>query len=113
MSEIRGFHAHVYFDEASLAQARALCEAARDRFALQMGRVHEKLVGPHPCWSCQLAFAPDQFGQVIPWLALNRDGLTVFIHPETGDDLTDHTEHAIWMGEMLDLDLSIFAARDA
>ncbi len=113
MTEIRGFHAHVYFDEASLARARALCEAARDRFALQMGRVHEKLVGPHPRWSCQLAFAPDQFGQVIPWLALNRDGLTVFIHPETGDDLTDHTEHAIWMGEMLDLDLSIFAARDA
>ncbi len=113
MSEIRGFHAHVYFDEASLEQARALCEAARDRFALQMGRMHEKLVGPHPRWSCQLAFAPDQFGQVIPWLALNRDGLTVFIHPETGDDLTDHTEHAIWMGEMLDLDLSIFTARDA
>ena len=110
MSEIRGFHAHVYFDEASLEQARALCEAARDRFAVEMGRMHEKLVGPHPRWSCQLAFEPDQFGQVIPWLALNRDGLTVFIHPETGDDLTDHTDHAMWMGELLTLDLSIFSA---
>ena len=110
MSEIHGFHAHVYFDAASLEQARALCEAARDRFAVEMGRMHQKPVGPHPRWSCQIAFKPEQFGEVIPWLALNRSGLTVFIHPETGDDLTDHTDHALWMGEMLALDLSIFAA---
>ena len=108
MTEIEAFHAHVYFDAARLTQARRLCEDCRDRFGVEMGRVHERPVGPHPDWSCQLAFPPDLFGAVVPWLALNRDGLIVFVHPETGDDLKDHTEHALWMGEVRPLDLSIF-----
>lgn len=108
MASIGGFHAHVYFTGETAEQARALCEAARDRFGVTMGRFHRKLVGPHPCWSCQLAFPPEAFGEVVPWLALNRDGLTIFTHPETGDDLADHTRHAIWMGRMLPLDLSVF-----
>ncbi len=106
MSKICGYHAHVYFDSESVAQARALCEAAGERFGLRVGRVHERPVGPHPRWSCQLAFGPELFGEVIPWLALRRAGLTVFVHPETGDEVKDHTEHALWMGEILELDLS-------
>ena len=57
-SSIRGYHAHVYFSQATIAQARALCEAAAAQFGVVMGRVHEKPVGPHPDWSCQLAFSP-------------------------------------------------------
>ncbi len=106
MSEITGFHAHIYFDDASIGQARALCEAARDEFGVEMGRVHERPVGPHPYWSCQLAFRPETFGSLVPWLATNRNGLSVFVHPETGDAVTDHTDHAIWMGEIADLDIS-------
>jgi len=45
---LRGFHAHVYFDAETVEQARALCEAARDRFGVAMGRMHERPVGPHP-----------------------------------------------------------------
>lgn len=108
MSEITGFHVHVYYTQESLNAARALCEAARDRFDLKMGRMHQKPVGPHPMWSCQLTVPTERFGELIPWLALNRDGLVVFVHPETGDDLADHTRHALWLGAMLPLDLSIF-----
>lgn len=108
MTTVRGFHAHVYYDAATLEKARKLCESASKRFPLKMGRMHERPVGPHPCWSCQLAFAPEHFGSIVPWLALNRDGLVIFIHPETGDDLADHTRHAMWMGKMVTLDLSIF-----
>lgn len=108
MSQITGFHAHVYFDADTVGQATALCERLRDAFALTMGRVHERPVGPHPRWSCQLSVPPTKIGEVVSWLAINRDGLTIFIHAETGDDLADHTKHAIWMGEMLELDLSIF-----
>ena len=39
---------------------------------------------------------------------MNRQSLTVFTHPNTGDDLADHRDHAIWMGEVLDLNLAIF-----
>ncbi len=108
MSEIESFHAHIYFDADTVDQARDLCERGRDEFGVAMGRVHEKLVGPHPMWSCQLTVLPGTFGDFIPWLAMNRDGLIVFIHTNTGYDLTDHTKHTIWMGEMMDLDLSIF-----
>lgn len=68
--------------------------------------MHQKPVGPHPCWSCQLTVRPEDFGQVIPWLALNRNGLIVFIHPDTGEDVKDHSEYAIWMGKVEEINLS-------
>ncbi len=109
-SSIHGFHAHIYYDEKSYAQAEALCLAAREQFDLQMGRMHKKPVGPHPCWSCQLAFAPEVFSDLVPWLAFNRDGLVVLIHPESGDALADHRDRALWMGAIETLDLSMFEA---
>ena len=75
MQPIQGYHAHIYFDASTLDQARALCEEAARLFPVVMGRVHEKPVGPHPDWSCQLAFGPQVVAQVLPWLAMNRKGL--------------------------------------
>ena len=108
-NHIRGYHAHGYFDDNTVDQARALCERARDTFGVVMGRVHERPVGPHPMYSCQLAASVEQFAELLPWLALNRDGLIVFSHPETGNDLEDHRDHGIWLGTGLKLDLSIFS----
>ncbi|MFF7707240.1 DOPA 4,5-dioxygenase family protein [Pseudomonas sp. NPDC007930] len=105
---VQGYHAHIYFDATTLPQARALCEDAARRFPLQMGRVHEKPVGPHPDWSCQLAFGAGLIGEVLPWLAMNRNGLVVFLHPLTGDELADHRDHAIWMGAVRPLKLEMF-----
>lgn len=105
---IKSYHAHVYFEPEDAPRARALCEAAAARFDLVMGRVHERPVGPHPLGSCQLGCSPTVFAALLPWLALNRGGLTVFAHPETGDHLKDHRDHAIWLGETAPLDLSVF-----
>lgn len=102
------YHAHVYFDAATLVQARQLVAAAGEQFGLQVGRVHEKEVGPHPRWSCQLAFGRDQFDAVIPWLDSHRNGLDVFVHGVSGDDLTDHTTHAYWLGQDWPLKLAMF-----
>lgn len=109
---IEDFHAHVYYDAVSFEAARALCEAARDRFGLAMGRMHRQPVGPHPRWSCQLTVPPDRFGAALAWLALHRNGLTLFIHPNTGRALEDHRDHAIWMGELLPLKLELFDRKD-
>lgn len=108
MQRIKGYHAHVYYDASTIDQARALCEEAAHRFGISMGRVHERPVGPHPDWSCQLAFGPELLGIVLPWLVISRHGLVIFLHPDTGNDLLDHTDHAIWMGEIRPLNLSIF-----
>ena len=51
---------------------------------------------------------PDQWGDFSQWMALNRDGLTVFAHTSTGDDLADHSNHVIWFGPSEPLNLAIF-----
>ncbi len=110
---IRGFHAHVYFDSDSVDRARALCEQAAQVFPLKLGRVHERPVGPHPDWSCQLAFKPELFGQLIPWLAMRRAGLVVFIHPISDNDLLDHRDRALWMGAVRPLNLQALSERQS
>jgi len=105
---IRDFHAHIYFDAAEADQARALGAAARARFDIAEGHYHLRPVGPHPRGSVQLTVPADLFGEVAQWLALNRGGLTIFAHANTGDDRADHTQHVIWFGPSEPLDLSIF-----
>jgi DOPA 4,5-dioxygenase len=102
------YHAHVYFDESSVAQARDLCERAATLFGVTMGRVHRKLVGPHPEWSCQLAFDAAQFDALLPWLEQHRGGLSILVHGQTGKSLEDHTANASWLGEPVKLNLSVF-----
>ena len=106
MSQITGYHAHVYFDAAGREQARRLCEAAGSAVGVVVGRMHDKPIGPHPLGSCQLAFGPEKFAAVIPWLIVNRNGLTVFAHAETGNALQDHTEHVLWLGPSEPLNLA-------
>lgn len=100
------YHAHVYYQAGTKDRAASLRTQIEERFEMRMGRWHDNPVGPHPTGSYQIAFAPDLFGEIVPYLALNRDGLTVFVHPDTGDDVPDHTERAIWLGEQQKLDLS-------
>jgi len=105
---IESYHAHVYFDAESRDAAQGLRDAIVDAFPVEMGRWHEKPVGPHPRWSYQVAFAPELFDALVPWLMVNRNGLTIFLHPNTGDDLADHRDHPAWMGEQVALNLGMF-----
>lgn len=102
------YHAHVYFEQETLALATHLCKKAGDLFTLKVGRIHQKPIGPHPKWSCQITFSSTDFEQVIPWLEDNRQGLSVLIHALTDDNLQDHTEYAYWLGKAVDLRLDIF-----
>ena len=102
------YHAHVYFGPDSVDQARALCEKAGELFKVAVGRVHEREVGPHRHWSCQLAFDSAEFDRLIPWLDQHRNALDVLVHGVTGDDLADHTIHASWLGHEAALKLDMF-----
>ena len=105
---IPSYHAHVYYDDASRTTAAWLREAIAERFEVRLGRWRDEPVGPHPEPMYQVAFDAAIFADIVPWLMLNRRGLTVFVHPETGDDLADHRNHATWMGRMLPLNLGMF-----
>jgi DOPA 4,5-dioxygenase len=103
---ISDYHAHVYYDPATRGAAGQLREKIERQFPLaRLGRWHDVPVGPHPQAMYQVAFAPDLLAELMPFLMLNRDGLTVLVHPETGDDVTDHTDHAAWLGAILPLNL--------
>ena len=112
---ITGYHAHVYYDAISddPAWSKQTAAAVREEAAKHfpdavIGRWHDNPIGPHPKGSFQIAFNPELFGLIIPWLATNRRGLTIFIHTETGHDLHDHRDYPMWMGSIQDLDLSLF-----
>jgi aromatic ring-cleaving dioxygenase len=107
---IKDYHAHVYYDPA---KTRDTAERLRERVAVEfpqakLGRRHDELVGPHPQSMYQIAFPTAMLASFVPWLMLNRDGLTVLLHPETGDDFTDHTAHAAWFGAVLPLRVEVF-----
>lgn len=110
-AEIGSWHAHVYFDAATRDAAWALRVAIEAHFgnALQVGRFHERLVGPHPMWSYQLAFARERLTAIVEWLALNHGALDVLVHPNTSDPLRDHRDSALWIGHSHTLDLAAFA----
>ncbi|MDQ6976651.1 MAG: DOPA 4,5-dioxygenase family protein [Ghiorsea sp.] len=103
MESLKCYHAHIYYDGSSFDLASKLCDEVGALFDVPVG-----FNGPHPMWSCQISLKAEKFAEVVPWLMLNRQGLTVFIHANTGDDLKDHTEHTMWMGSMQPLNLDIF-----
>ena len=74
----------------------------------KLGRWHDELVGPHSRSMYQIAFPSGMVQSFLPWLMLNRDGLTILLHPETGNDYRDHTAHAAWLGAVLPLRLDVF-----
>jgi len=109
--EIADFHAHIYYDPAT---SRERAAQLRARVAAQfpqarIGRWHDELVGPHSQSMFQIAFAREMLDRFVPWLMLNRDGLTVLLHPQTGDGRADHTAHAVWFGAVLPIRLEAFA----
>lgn len=108
ISTIENYHAHAYFDESTIEQAKELCEEAGKRFGVTVGRMHHRAIGPHPSWSCQLAFNRSNHTDLLTWLALNRNGLIILVHPLSGNDLKDHTDYASWMGEPQALKLEVF-----
>ena len=107
VAEIASYHAHIYFDAGSRPRAARLRELIAERFTARVGSWHEKPVGPHTRAMYQVAFAVEEFARFVPWLMLNRDGLSVLVHPNTLWPKDDHLVHALWLGEALPIDASM------
>jgi aromatic ring-cleaving dioxygenase len=102
---IEDYHAHVYYDPASSRdRAAQLRERVAQAFPqATLGRWHDELVGPHLRSMYQIAFPRELLATFLPWLMLNRDGLTILLHPGTDNPYADHTDHAAWLGGSLPL----------
>ncbi|HMO48256.1 MAG TPA: DOPA 4,5-dioxygenase family protein [Rubrivivax sp.] len=109
---ILSWHAHVYYDPAATrATAEALRQRIGERFSVQLGRWHDATVGPHTAAMYQVAFATELFAAFVPWLMLNRSGLTVLVHPNTLAPRDDHLIHALWLGPPLALKEAVLPLR--
>jgi len=107
IATIKDWHVHVYYTPGTRDQAAALREWVEQKFTVRMGRWHEEKVGPHPQAMYQVAFDNGEFSAIVPFLALNRMGLTILVHPNTRRERDDHLLHALWMGDILPLDASV------
>jgi aromatic ring-cleaving dioxygenase len=106
---IRGYHIHVYCNPEQTPIAQEVREAMiKDLPVIEgAGPVRNRPVGPHPLPMFEAWFQPEGISEVLPWILANRRGLPVLIHPLTGNDYIDHAEHAIWIGEKLELNLEM------
>lgn len=98
---IKSYHAHIYYDPATREIAAQVRQQVSDHFLVQMGRWRDEPVGPHVRAMYQIAFDVAVFPALVPWLMLNRQGLTILVHPNTDRPRDDHLVHALWMGEVL------------
>jgi aromatic ring-cleaving dioxygenase len=106
---IRAFDAHIYYSEETRSTAAELhAKAIRDFTdpTFRISTLIERKVGPHPMPMFEIQFTTASLSDVIQWLLANREGLTVLVHSVTGDDPKDHHHGALWMGQMLKLDMS-------
>jgi DOPA 4,5-dioxygenase len=100
---IKDYHAHIYYDPTSKDRAATLREWVEQGFGgrMRMGSWHDEPVGPHVQAMYQIAFPPELLPRLVPFLMLNRMGLTILLHPQSGRPRDDHTLNAVWMGEVL------------
>lgn len=112
MDERAPFHAHVYYtstDRTLAAALRerlvALTEPGSDPQIRFVGRMIDRPVGPHPVPQFEVHFSEDGRDAVVG--LLEQTGLRALVHPLTDDDLADHTTLGRWIGEPLELDLSV------
>ncbi len=113
---ISGYHVHVYFHDAeSKSKASSLREEMQQRFQIKISPLFEQadINDPHqrPMFFAQ--FPAREFADVVPWVMLNQNGLNVFIHPKTGDDLADHRDYPMWLGSVLPINLDGMTDRAA
>jgi len=107
MTELKGYHAHVYYDADTKPLATKLREELIEKFTVEPGAFSDAPIGPHPISQFNVTFESPEFAKIVPWLMLNREGLDVLIHPLTESSYDDHSKNAMWLGTPVPMRLDI------
>ena len=100
------FHAHIYYSDDDRAAAERLREDFRaNGEVLFVGQMVDRAVGPHPISQYEVHFVEGALPAVVS--AIEGSGLRALVHPLTDDDLADHTSLAQWIGEPVELDVTV------
>src|SRR5262249_31909599 len=107
MTENKGFHAHIYYNETTKPVAEKLRGLLAEKFKVEVGMLSDEPRGPHPISQFAAIFEVSEFQQVVPWLMLNHEGLDVLVHPLTESSYDDHSKNALWIGNPVPMRLDI------
>jgi len=105
--DIKSYHVHLYYDGRTKQYAGYLRREMERRFegCIEVGRWRDMAPqGPHPRSHFQVSFPTNMFNRLVPFLALNRGGLHILLHPNTGNGYEDHTKNVMWIGPSIPLD---------
>lgn len=106
------YHAHIYYSPEERPRAAALRDKLRaagpgDPLSalLFVGELRDHKAGPHITSQFEIHFHE----RLLPVVEseLRQSGLRVLLHPLTFDDLGDHTYLGRWIGEPVELDLTV------
>src|SRR5262245_37842230 len=98
------YHAHIYFTPDQRERAEDLRGMlATHSGVIFVGRMTDGKVGPHPIPQFEVHFIERSLEAVRT--IIRGSDLRALVHPLTDDDLADHTDHAEWVGEPLELDV--------
>ena len=110
MADDAPYHAHIYFEGGERAAASALHDgfmrgAGPEGPVLFVGRMTDGPAGPHPIPQFEVHFMKRSLDAMVA--TIRASGLRALVHPLTDDDLADHTSLGEWIGEAIDLDVSV------
>ena len=108
---ITAYHVHIYFEKGAASEKNALdtVQKLSEKFpdavldAHRVGRV-----GPHTELNIGVTITAESFGEVVGFLQMNNKGLSILIHPRTGDELLDHGDAALWLGKPVPFNQKFF-----
>jgi aromatic ring-cleaving dioxygenase len=106
------YHAHVYYDVANRVGSESLrdlfielsAEGSNPQISF-VGMMVDRPIGPHPIPQYEVHFRAEARAKVITMI--EAAGMRALVHPLTDDDLADHTTLGHWIGEPIELDISV------
>jgi aromatic ring-cleaving dioxygenase len=103
---MNNYHAHVYYPLSECHLGQEIHARGRRHFG--NGKLHIRPVGPHHLPMVEFHFNEEGKAAALAWLEVNRLGLSVLVHRDTGDDVHDHTHHVLWLGAELPIHFDFF-----
>lgn len=105
---IRGYHIHLYYTDDSRQSAAAIRERlVEQEIAVTVGPMRDLPVGPHPIGQFLATVDAARLEPALRWFMWNRGSHLALLHPNSGDEVLDHSARAVWLGgEPLSLDHS-------
>ena len=65
--------------------------------------------GPFPVAEWSVFVLPESLLEMMQWMMQYRERYTILVHPNSGCEVEDHSDWAMWNGPAYPLDITIFS----